>query len=153
VPALDVGGCRLENDGTGYWTGTLRLPAWLARFGPRAGAMYVELPGDGDEEEPAAARVAGLRWLIAHDAAVLDRIVAAVNAEPRRGKIAPSTVIFHDVVRGKSPYVGFSFRCAWDREHGLGVMMHGLRVVEVGGADVAVLEWIARRDAKRSAAT
>jgi len=148
LPHLDIAGCRLDSDGTGYWTGMLRLPAWLARFGSRSGALYVELP-DGDDDEPARTRLAGLRWLVAHDAAVLDRVLAAVNARRRPGKIAPTTVIFHDVVRGRSPYLGFSFRCGSDREHGLGVMMHGLRAVDVGGADVAVLEWIARRDADR----
>jgi len=148
LPHLDIAGCRLDRDATGYWTGKLRLPAWLARFGSGAGALYVELPS-GDDDEPARARIAGLRWLIAHDAAVLDRVLAAVRARPQPGNIAPSTVIFHDVVRGRSPYLGFSFRCTRDREHGLGVIMHGRRVVEVGGADVAVLEWIARRDADR----
>ncbi|MGB1252604.1 MAG: DUF6985 domain-containing protein [Candidatus Promineifilaceae bacterium] len=34
-------------------------------------------------------------------------------------------------------YVGLQFGCTWDIEHGLGVMMHNDRVVELGGADVA----------------
>jgi len=30
------------------------------------------------------------------------------------------------------PYVGFEFGCTWDEEHGLGVLMHGTRTVEIG---------------------
>jgi len=47
-------------------------------------------------------------------------------------------------------YVGFEFGCTWDNEHGLGVMTHRGRVVEVGGADTAFLDWIAERDVESS---
>lgn len=34
-------------------------------------------------------------------------------------------------------FVGLQFGCTWDREHGLGVQMHGSRVVEIGSADAS----------------
>jgi hypothetical protein len=34
-------------------------------------------------------------------------------------------------------FVGLQFGCTWDREHGLGVQMHGDRVVEIGSADAS----------------
>ena len=34
-------------------------------------------------------------------------------------------------------YAGLQFGCTWDVEHGLGVMMHNDRVVDLGGADVS----------------
>lgn len=34
-------------------------------------------------------------------------------------------------------YVGFEFGCAWEREHGLGVLTNRNRVVEIGQADTA----------------
>jgi hypothetical protein len=34
-------------------------------------------------------------------------------------------------------YIGLQFGCTWDKEHGLGLMMHLDRVVEIGGADVS----------------
>jgi hypothetical protein len=37
------------------------------------------------------------------------------------------------------------FGCTWDKEHGLGVMTHQTLVIEIGGADTAFLEWIAKR--------
>ncbi|WP_354682360.1 DUF6985 domain-containing protein [Cupriavidus necator] len=46
-----------------------------------------------------------------------------------------------------APYLGLDFRCAWDDEHGYGLMMAGTEVVEIGGADVAALSWIADRHA------
>lgn len=46
-------------------------------------------------------------------------------------------------------YIGFELGCTWDREHGLGFMTHGQRVVDVGGADTSFLEWIAERDIKK----
>lgn len=45
-------------------------------------------------------------------------------------------------------YTGYEFVCSWEEEHGLGAMLHGSRIVEVGGADTAILEWIAARDAE-----
>ncbi|HLI65970.1 MAG TPA: hypothetical protein VKU90_06365, partial [Caulobacteraceae bacterium] len=56
----------------------------------------------------------------------------------------------HQVRNGAAPYLGFEFGCTWDDEHGLGVLMHGTRIVEVGGADTAFLLWIAERDARLS---
>jgi uncharacterized protein DUF6985 len=56
------------------------------------------------------------------------------------------TIYVHQVQKSGLPYVGFEFGCTWDTEHGLGVLMHGTRVVEIGGADTAFLLWIAERD-------
>ena len=46
-------------------------------------------------------------------------------------------------------YIGFELGCVWDEEHGLGVMTHRDRVVDVGGADTAFTEWIAENDAEK----
>jgi hypothetical protein len=56
----------------------------------------------------------------------------------------------HQLDKDGIPYVGFILGCTWDAEHGLGVLMHGTRVVEIGGADTAILLWIAKRDAKKN---
>lgn len=44
-------------------------------------------------------------------------------------------------------YLGFEFRCEWEREHGLGVMTHQGRIVSVGHAAESFMGWIAERDA------
>lgn len=51
-------------------------------------------------------------------------------------------------LRWRRALSGFRVRVQVDPEHGLGVLTHDTRVVEVGGADTAILLWIARRDAE-----
>jgi hypothetical protein len=58
-------------------------------------------------------------------------------------------VTVHPVDVAGVPYVGVQFEARWDDEHGAGVLLHGLRVVDVGLADTAYLLWIAERDARR----
>lgn len=58
-----------------------------------------------------------------------------------------SSVHFHRTSKAGLAYVGFALGCTWDIEHGLGVMMHKNRIIEFGGADTSILEWIADRDA------
>ncbi len=58
-------------------------------------------------------------------------------------------VNIHQMGLGGVPYVGYEFGCEWDAEHGLGVLMHGTRVVEVGFADTAILLWKAEMDAEK----
>ncbi len=45
------------------------------------------------------------------------------------------------VERDGMAYVGFEFGCDWE-DHGLGVLTHGSRVVEVGHAEVAFNDWV-----------
>jgi hypothetical protein len=45
-------------------------------------------------------------------------------------------------------YIGYGLDCTWDGEHGLGVLMHGERVVDIGGEDTAFLGWNADQDAE-----
>jgi hypothetical protein len=49
-----------------------------------------------------------------------------------------------NVVSDGVAYIGFEFDCAWDPEHGAGVMTHRGRVVATGQGDVSFTEWIAR---------
>lgn len=60
--------------------------------------------------------------------------------------ISPSAVYITSVFKDDLPYIGFLFSCSWDSEHGLGVMTHKNRIVEIGGADTAFLTWIAEKD-------
>lgn len=60
--------------------------------------------------------------------------------------IGLSTIHLLNVSKDGTAYVGYEFGCNWDDEHGLGVMTHKERVIEIGGADTAFLSWIAERD-------
>jgi hypothetical protein len=72
------------------------------------------------------------------------------SAEDLRALIGLSSINVHQLQKDGIPYVGFEFGCSWDEEHGLGVLMHGMRTVQIGGADTAILLWIAERDAEKS---
>lgn len=56
----------------------------------------------------------------------------------------------HGLIKDGIPYVGYEFGCDWDDEHGLGVLMHGNRAVEIGHADCSFTVWVARRDAQEA---
>jgi hypothetical protein len=59
--------------------------------------------------------------------------------------IGLSTVHISDVEKEGVAYVGFEFGCTWEEEHGLGVMTHGDRIIEVGDAETAFDAWRLRR--------
>jgi len=72
------------------------------------------------------------------------------SADDLRNLIGLHSVNIHQIQKNGLPYMGFEFGCKWDEEHGLGVLMCGTRTVEIGGADTAILLWIAERDARKS---
>lgn len=127
---------------------------------------------DGSGEEPASMMISAARWLLANDAAFHRAVRDALLADLPRlqaeqdGIVLPddafllppqwdegtlrklvrlNSVTFHPVAG--APYIGLDFGCAWDDEHGYGMMMAGTEVVQTGGADVGGLSWIAARHA------
>lgn len=62
--------------------------------------------------------------------------------------ISLQSVSVHQTSRDGIPYAGFAFDCTWDQEHGLGFLMHGPRVVDLGDTSVAFLLWMAEKDAR-----
>lgn len=77
-----------------------------------------------------------------------DEMPIVAKVEEFKGLIGLHSVNVHQVSKDGMPYIGLEFGCNWDGEHGLGILMHGTRVVEIGGADTAILLWIAKRDMK-----
>ncbi|MCE9577155.1 MAG: hypothetical protein K8W52_28665 [Deltaproteobacteria bacterium] len=175
VAAIVVEGTKLEFE-TGYWSGALALPAFAPLAGAKAVKAFVEIEAvDGEDDDAAPPALpdgsrAGLAWLATNQAAVAVAVREAVTAayprlrerngdavaeglmpaptaaNPLPVKLEISSIAFHDLAHRGLPYYGIMFDCPWDREHGLGLMMHGARVVELGGADTAILAWIATRD-------
>lgn len=43
-------------------------------------------------------------------------------------------------------YIGYELGCDWDEEHGIGIMTHKDRVVEIGLADTSFNAWITYKD-------
>ena len=68
------------------------------------------------------------------------------SSEGLKKLIGLTAIHIHQVAKDGIPYVGFELGCSWDPEHGVGLMMHDTRVVDLGGADSAILLWIAEQD-------
>ena len=62
--------------------------------------------------------------------------------------IGLSNVHLISVEREGQVYVGYEFGCTWDIDHGLGVMTHKDRVIELWGADIAFNYFVAMKDLK-----
>jgi hypothetical protein len=65
------------------------------------------------------------------------RLPAITSAEDVRRLVSFDGLFVWNRSRDGVAYTGFSFACAWDDEHGAGVVMHGDRVVEIGDAAAA----------------
>jgi hypothetical protein len=140
---------------------------------PSDGWTTIVASGDGKESPPTEQERACVQWLLDHEAevasAALDGLLAEYpklqelygyegeerealmpdvsSTEDFRQLIGLHMVHFVPLLKDGLPYFGFELGCIWDDEHGLGVLMHGSRVVEVGQADTAFELWIAKRDA------
>lgn len=64
--------------------------------------------------------------------------------------LSPTCFYVTSIVKEGYPYIGFGFSCSWDSEHGLGVMTHKDRIIEIGGTDTAFNSWAAEEDLKRT---
>ncbi len=140
---------------------------------PSDGTVQVCYAPEGRGTEPLAAGELNLiDWFFAHEAEVSTAVKQAIfdaypeiraqfdaddgpdiadvrSVQDLENLMGLYAVNIHQVSRAGVPYIGFELGCNWDTEHGLGVLMHGTRLVEIGGADTAVLLWIARKDAER----
>jgi hypothetical protein len=130
---------------------------------------------DGTEKRPPSPKqAAAYQYLLAHEQAISSAVRNAIyeaypdwrdeygfdeeeaaefmpdidGLDQLKPLIGLSSVHVLSVAKDGVGYVGFELGCTWDDEHGLGVMTHKERVVKLGGADTAFLDWIAEADAK-----
>ena len=61
------------------------------------------------------------------------------------------SVNIHQVSKDNIPYIGVEMGCNWEEEHGIGFLLHGNKIVEAGGADTAILLWMAEKHANEFA--
>ena len=62
------------------------------------------------------------------------------SPEDLRALMGLLAVHLFDVVHDGKHYVGLEFGCAWEDEHGLGVLLHGTEVIALGHADCSFEE-------------
>lgn len=159
------------------WVASLTLPAWRAfTFEPEGQVEVVFLDSDDEAQPPDVRRLGVLSYLTERQAEICDLFVKAMRgyydemrpkyldfleepdammpANPTAATFSSlhqlMTLCVHDVYRDGQPYVGYQFRAEWDIEHGVGVLMNGVRIVEVAGADTAFVGWNAESDRDRA---
>ena len=135
-----------------------------ARPGNGSARLSVSPTDHDDRTPPTAKQTAAFGHLLGNEAAIADAVANALvrycpgNAydgddevllgvsEPNdlRSLVRLIGVHVPKVRRDGLACVGFEFSCAWDGEHGAGVMTHSGRVIAVGQADCSFTEWIAR---------
>lgn len=136
--------------------------------------LHVAVEDHKAQTPPTAAQISAMQHLLDNEAAVASAVLRAIfemypeekakyedaydeedgatlpkisDPSELRTLMRLSTVHVLYVTKGDTAYMGFEFRCAWEAEHGAGVMTHLGRIVEVGPADCSFLEWIAEADA------
>jgi|SRR6185437_1384429 len=141
------------------------------------GTVKIVFAPEGRGNEPlTSSEISAIDWVIEHEASMSQALLSFLlkeypslqkqygysgkeeaelmpdirAAEDLHSLIGLSAINVHQVQKDGIPYAGFEFGCTWDEEHGLGVLMHGTRTVQIGGADTAILLWIAEEDAQRS---
>lgn len=138
------------------------------------GTAKLNIGGDMvlDISEVTQEHVNAYNYLTQHQEAIKDTILAALLAQYKdlqgqygydaedaasimpdvdnisqfKSLIGLSTVHLLNVSKDETAYAGYQFGCTWDDEHGLGVMTHKDRVIEIGGADTSFLTWVAKND-------
>jgi len=147
---------------------------------PTDGTVEVMFVREGRETEPLTdGEIAAAKWVIENEAAISQALIESLAKDypdqqefyeysgKERAELMPdigsvgdlrtllrlNVVYIHQVQKDGIPYAGFLFGCTWEREHGLGILMHGTRTVRIGWADDAFDAWIAKedRDSERSA--
>lgn len=142
---------------------------------PSSGEVKILFAPEGRGNEPLTANERSLvGWIVENEALVADALLKALWAkypelqhlyacdEEEMAKYLPDVndvqgfrhliglhcIHVHPLEADGMPYAGYELGCTWDAEHGLGVLMHGTKVLEIGGADTALLLWLAEQYAK-----
>lgn len=164
-------------DGDGFWVADVGLPSWAGYLdrsgyyggaGERAvsdGSVRIQITSEsGGDDPPTHTELALAQWFVDNEPTVSMAVRDAILSYLREHRgVAPDvqttaglkaciglhTVHVHPTEREDLPYLGFELGCTWDEEHGLGVLMHGMRLVSIGGSDIAILLWMAEEDARR----
>lgn len=60
-----------------------------------------------------------------------------INIKGFAGLLSPTAIYIFSEYQEDMPYIGVSFHCMWEQEHGLGVLICKDRVVQISSADIA----------------
>ena len=138
------------------------------------GIVQILFAPEGRDDAPLSEHeIAMVKWVVDNQAAVHDAMLEKLfedypaMREQARGlfskeeakKVLPkvrhpeqlkelvgiSSINVHPIEQEGKPFIGVELGCTWEVEHGVGILMHGPEVLEIGGADTAILLWIAKK--------
>lgn len=147
------------------------LPEWSMFFGEEA-KLRIELGVDTGAVKFNEKQRSGLDYLLANQTAILQAILTELLKQyPTRQELygyqgddkrdfmpdvldikgfadlmSPMVVYVLSVGPDQFPYIGYLFSCSWDSEHAFGAVLLKDRVVEIGGAETAFHDPVARDD-------
>ena len=155
----------------GIWRGKINLNSWNDFFGDNL-IIELNIGGDKTVNNLETIHKEAYEYILHHQSELLENILLSLLSEysnmqdeygydddeidkymPSVNSIndfsklmLPKRIYILDIEKDNLSYIGFSFSCSWDDEHGYGVMMHKNRVVKMGGEEIAFLSWVAEED-------
>jgi hypothetical protein len=157
--------------------GTIELQAWDEFLTDLNGVYDLDIGGDMAEDNPVIAQehIDAYNYAIQNQSSIRESIIRILmekypemkseygydqdeaeefmpdvkNKEGFKDLIGLLRVHIMNVFKNGTAYTGYEFTCTWDEEHGFGVMMHKDNVVEMGGADMSFLTWVAEEDMEK----
>lgn len=155
----------------GIWRGKINLDSWNDFFGDNL-TIELNIGGDKKVDKLEMRHKEAYEYILYHQSELLGNIMSSLLSEyskmqdeygydddeideymPNVNSIhefcklmRPKRIYILDVEKDTLSYIGFSFSCSWDDEHGYGVMMHKNRVIKMGGEEIAFLSWVAEED-------
>lgn len=158
------------------YKGSIELNAWDDYLTDLNGVYGLNIGGDMVEDNPSITKehVAAYNYAINNQNSIRDSIIRILmekypemqseygydedeaeefmpdvtEAEDFKDLIGLSSVHIMNVYKNGMAYTGYEFTCMWDEEHGFGVMMFQNNVIDMGGADISFLTWVAKKDLK-----
>ena len=135
-PQMSLEGCELQvnaEDEEPHDPHQLQVAAWLA-FIDGGSSLFLTLLRAVFEyyvkTRPQYKR-AGQDWV--------EHMPILTRPDELMSMIRPSSVTIKWPYDSDHVLIGMSFGCDWEQEHGLGVVLQGMTVINIGGADCAIL--------------
>lgn len=155
----------------GIWRGKIILSSWNDFFGKNL-IIELNIGGDKTVKNLEKKHKEAYEYILHHQSELLETILFSLLSEysnmqdeygydddeidnymPNVSGIhdfsklmCPKRIYILDIEKDNLSYIGFSFSCSWDDEHGYGVMMHKNRLVKMGSEETAFLSWVAEED-------
>jgi len=152
----------------------------VSAAGRSDGTVQIRFKPEGRDDAPLSEReFARVKWVVDNQAAVHEAMLEKLFEEypamreewleffsveeakkvlpkvrfPERLKdiVGVSCINVHHIDQDGIPFIGVEMGCTWEVEHGVGILLHGSKPLEIGGVDTAFTLWVAKKYARKLA--